>query len=417
MNDYKFTIAQAQEIRRMAKQGYEIKNIQTKLKIGKQKLIEILDVHYSKNIKNNILSILKLNEKNKNNDNIQEEVIVIDTSYLVSSIFEDVESFLTKNKNSVIPGPVIEELHKNSKDTNKNFISRRIVTILLELDTKVEISDDSIQLDPTWLKNKDYYILTVCAKLKNKGLSVKLLSFDKEMLLKARGLGIERYYMDFPQDNVKHCETYLLDKCKDIALIEEPLVVEETVAVKELAVDNELTVVKEEKISKKSLLALKNKFSNNPIHEINKTIKIKKQQPLNYYKKEASLNNINADQSQPEILKIDGIVRLVDSSSVDIFMGILKTAITSNGKSKKILTDEKSLYYNIDCLDKILIFTKLSNYTIEMKIGNINENGNFIIEKTEMLQEGCMKKINKKYHESIKEAYIKLLKVKLNKVS
>jgi hypothetical protein len=408
MNKDKFTIALAREIRRMAKEGYEICHIQTKLKIRKRRLLEILDEHYNLINKNNILSILRLNEKGKEENVIKKEVIVIDTSFLVSSKIEDVENFLINNDNCIIPGPVIEELHNNSKDEKKNFISRRIFTILLELNTKVEISDSSIQLDPTWIKNKDYYILTVCAKLRNKGFLVKLLSFDKEMILKARGIGIDRYIIDFPQDNVKHCDSYTLEHPEKKPLPEETLIAQQEIVAEGIIV--------EERVSEESLEALKNKFSNSQTLSHQKVSNIKKIQPVENFEKVRSSDCIINDQTEPEILKTNGVARLVDSSCTDIFMGILKIVINSKGKPKNIHTDEKSRYSNIENLDKILVFTKQSNCSLEMKIGNIDENNKFIIEKVENLQEGCMRKINKKYHESIKEAYIKLLKIKLNKV-
>lgn len=411
MSSDKFLIAQAQEVRRMAKQGYCIKEIQERIGFKKKRLIEILSLHYTEANKNRILDMINSNKGKIREDN-KKEVIVIDTSFLISSKLEDLEKFLIENRNSVIPGPVLAELPTNSNDERINFTSRRIQTILFELDIKIEVADSTIILDPTWVKNNDYYILTVCSKFKNQGYVTKLLSFDKQMILKARGLGIEIHPMPFPQDNVKHCNSYDKDQ-GEVKLKETRYVQKSERDIKEIKENT----VKKELASDESLEALKNKFSNSHSTATERVHTHKKQTAVYNFEKPKIAEDTTIDQSKLEIVKVENSFRLIDNSNIDIYMGILKIPITSCGKSKVQQGDNKSLYYDLDITDKIMVFTKVSNRSIEMEIGDIDENANFIIKSTQLLQEGNMKKINKKYHESIKEAFIKLLKIKLKKVS
>jgi len=346
MNEDKFLAAQAQEIRRMANKGHGFKD------------------QY-------------------------EEVIVLDTSFLVSSALEDIEDFLLNHDNVIIPGPTISELHTNSNDESINYSSRRLLTILLELNVEVEMADSSIMLDPTWVKNKDYYILTVCAKLVNQGYIVKLLSFDKKMLLKARGLGVGRYPMEFPHENVKHCNSYLLMQEKEESNI----------------------------VTDDSLQALKNKFDKRSNDKQEKTPKVKLKAPVYRFDKPKASETIELNENVPEICHNNGTLRLIDTSSTDLLMGIIKTVISSNGKPKDLFNDEESSFYEIDDSDEIVMFTRKLDFLIEMKVGNVDENLNFVESNVVILQEGDMKKVSKKYHYIIKTVFQKLLKVKLKKIS
>lgn len=391
MDDENLVSAKAKYIRKMAEDGYSLKDIQCKLRMTKKEIIQVLDKHYSEKFKSDILDILCLNEENKE----EKVVIVIDTSYFISSEFLDIEKFICDNPNVVVPGPVLEELPTNSRDERINYTSRRILTILFELDVKIEIADSSIMLDPTWIMDNDYYILTVCAKLKKQGFIVKLLSFDKKMILKARGIKIEIYPMEFPHDNLKHCKTYLLRRLNKSNVTEE--------SSKTLA-------------SNESLESLKDKFSSNKACYDKKKVSVKKEPIVYRFEKPKASINDTIDDCKPEVVKCNGEIRLIDNSCVDIYVGILKFVITSVGKIKQLSTDQLYSYYMVEDSDKIIIFNKTSNCSIEMKIGNVDENNDFIQESAQELQEGNMKKINKKYHESIKEAFAKLLKISLKKV-
>jgi hypothetical protein len=128
----KFIKAQAQEIRRMAIRGCSSKEIQTKLRITKKQLTEILELNYTELAKNRVLEILQITQKQeKSEPKKQREVIVIDSSFLITSELSVVEEFLSETPNVVIPGPAIEELPTDSKDEKINHHSRRITTIYL----------------------------------------------------------------------------------------------------------------------------------------------------------------------------------------------------------------------------------------------------------------------------------------------
>lgn len=389
MNEDKFLAAQAQEIRRMADSGHGSKDIQSKLKVKKNRLIEILGLNYTERNRTKILDTIRYNEMKLKEHRKKKEVIVLDTSFLISSKLKDIEDFLLSHDNVIIPGPTISELHTNSNDENINYSSRRILTILLELNVKVEIADSSIMLDPTWVKNNDYYILTVCAKLVSQGYIVKILSFDKEMILKARGLGVEVFTMDFPQENVKHCNSYLLRQEK-----QEP----------SIATDE-------------SLEALKNKFDIKSHDKQEKASKDEIKASVYRFNKPKASETIQLNENIPEICNNDGKLRLIDTSSTDLLMGIIKTVISSNGKPKDLFSNEESPYYEIDDSDEIVIFTKQSDLTVEMKVGNVDENLNFVESNILTLKEGGMKRVSKKYHYIIKTAFQRLLKINLKKIS
>ena len=402
----KFLKAQAQEIRRMAIGGYSSKEIQAKLRITKKQLIEILDLNYTKITKDRILDILQFSVKEeKKETKNNKEIIVIDSSFLITSQLDAVEEFLAITRNVVIPGPAIEELPTDSKDEKINCHSRRICTILFELDIPVVMSDKVTDLDPTWKKDKDYYILVVCSKLKAEGYAVKLLSFDKKMILKARGIGVERYEIEFPQENVKHCKTYLeKNNILDTQSITSECKQDEAVISNEIA-------------SQESLQALRDKFSSQRTKIIKQAPVLRSNAPVYNFEKPKSHSSLSFDETKLELSVVGENIRLIDNSSIDIFMGIIKTVITSNGKFKDLCNDDTSLYYNVELSDIIIVFTKVSNQSIEMKICQVDKQFNIAINETIILQEGGMKKINKKYHESIKEAIIKLLKIKLKKVA
>lgn len=402
MCDDKFMKSQAQEIRRMAIKGCSTKEIQAKLRITKKQLIEILESYYTEVTKKKIFDVLDLSAK-KEVIRDRGEIIVVDSSYLITAELNDVEKFLAETPNIVIPGPAIEELPTDTKDEKVNCHSRRILTILFELDIQVVIADKITELDPTWKKNKDYYILVVCLKLKNQGFTVKLLSFDKEMIIKARGIGVERYPMEFPQDNVKHCNTYLA---------------------RSNVIETEVVKDKQEEVpdiqliaSDESLQALQDKFNGQRSSGIKVAPKLRNAASTYHFEKPKVSKDSEIDETKPEISNDGASVRLVDNSSVDILMGVLKLVITSNGKFKEQCSDETSLYFNIEVSDIVLVFTKLTNQSIEMRIGEIDQYLNFLVNDNIVLQEGGMKKINKKYHEAIKEAFYKLLKIKLKKVA
>jgi hypothetical protein len=393
MHEDKFLTAQAREIRRMAFAGYGFKAVQSKLRVSKKELMNILESYYTERNRNKILEAITSNEQARKNAKKRKEVIVLDTSYLIQIEINELEKFILANDNVIVPGPVLSELHTNSDDENKNFTSRRILTVLLELDVKVEVADSSIQLDPTWVKNKDYYILTVCAKLINQGYDVKLLSFDKEMILKARGIGAEMYPMEFPQENVKHCNSYSL--------------------IQNIKEDNAQVVTEE------SLEALKEKFNSSKGDvQKEKTPKPKANVQVRTFEKPHKFQDIQLNEDIPELKRDEGgEIRLIDNSSIDLLMGILKTVINNSGKLKELQTDEDSSYFEVDEQDEVIIFTKLSNIKIEMKVGSVDENLNFVQNNILLLEEGGMKKVSKKYHAAIKEAFYKLLKIKLKKVS
>lgn len=398
MYEDKFLKAQAQEIRRMATRRCSAKEIQSKLRINQKQLIEILNSYYTEATNKKIFDVLELKPK-KEVVGKKGEIIVIDSSYLITSELYDVENFLAETSNIVIPGPALDELPTDTKDEKINCHSRRLLTIIFELDIPVVMADRVTDLDPTWKRDKDYYILVVCSKLKKQGYSVKLLSFDKKMILKARAIGVERYSMDFPQDNVRHCNTYLN---------------------RNNTVQNETLPSKEDtdtEVTDESLKALKDKFTTQRVSNIKLAPKVKNTSPVYHFQKPQVSKDLALDETIPEISNINQGVRLVDNSSVDLLMGILKLVTTSSGKIKELCSDENSLYYNVEVSDIVLVFTKLSNQSIEMRIGEIDQYSNFSVTDNIILQEGGMKKINKKYHESIKEAFYKLLKVKLKKVA
>jgi hypothetical protein len=141
-------------------------------------------------------------------------------------------------------------------------------------------------------------------------------------------------------------------------------------------------------------------------------------------------------------------MRLQDTSSIDMIMCVLKFVVTSNGKIKESLKDENSKYYSIDEQDKIIIFSKINTNSIRIEIGKTDENGEYVVVDNQILEgdfisninsikiskaeesgeyiavynqslEGDsmdkVRKIYKEYKEPIKEAFAKLLKIKLNK--
>ncbi|MDF2865587.1 MAG: hypothetical protein K0R72_396 [Clostridia bacterium] len=391
MKDENLISAKAKYIRKMAEDGYGLKDIQCELRMTKKEIIRVLDKHYSEKFKNDILVILRLNEENKE----KKVVIVIDTSYFISSKFLDIEKFICDNPNIVVPGTVLEELPTDSRDEKINYTSRRILTILFELDVKIEIADPSMLLDPTWKKDNDYYILTVCAKLKKQGFIVNLLTFDKKMILKARGIKIGIYPMEFPHENIKHCRTYLIRNLRENKAVQE--------SPKAL-------------VSEESLKALKDKFSISKPRYNKKKSSIKKTVIVYRFDKPKGFTKTSIDDFKPDIVSCNGDIRLIDTSSVDLYVGILKLVITSYGKVKHLSIDQFYSYYMVEDLDKIVIFNKTSDCSIEMKIGRVDENNEFIQDSVEQLQEGNMRKINKKFHEAIREAFAKLLKISLKKV-
>lgn len=397
MENDKFLIEQAREIRRMANKGCDFQEIQQKLGVKKKRLIEILEYYYSTISKDKILGIIKENEIKKINDN-KKELIVIDTSFFISKKFEEVELFLNQNKNSVIPGPVLAELPTDTNDEIINFTSRRLLTIFVDLNIQVEAADGNIKLDPTWTRNHDYYILTVCEKLKNQGFVVKILSFDKQLILKAKGIGVERFPMEFPQDNVKHCDSYISGH-------------------NECAVEKQRSRGKSNvAIPAESLQALKDKFSKDHNISKNKQTNEKRQEVAKNFEKPKINESKYVDDSIPKVEDVNGNIRLVDTSCVDIVVGILKVVITKSGKFKTINNDNNISYYDVDYQDLIIIFKKLSSSSLEMKIGRINDKVNFVLQNTEVLQRGNMGGINKRYHEAIRMAYMKILKINIKKV-
>jgi hypothetical protein len=403
----------AEKIREMANEGRNMEEILSNLRIKKNELKKILEQTYCMTTKNTILYTISLNNIDNNDKN---EVIVVDTSFLIEMRFWEIEDFLMYHTNVIIPGPVLEEIITKSKDERLNFNSRRIRQILFDFNVRVEISDSTLELDPAWTRNNDFYILTVCIKLKNQGLIVKLLSNDYEMLLKARGLGIEKYYMDDSQNSVKY-------RINDLAGNKGTFTIADSIIKPAKCVEKKKT----KPLDKKN-------------HRINKVLK--------FEKTKISKDIDDNDYLKPDIISVNGNMRLQDTSSIDMIMCVLKFVVTSNGKIKESLKDENSKYYSIDEQDKIIIFSKINTNSIRIEIGKTDENGEYVVVDNQILEgdfisninsikiskaeesgeyiavynqslEGDsmdkVRKIYKEYKEPIKEAFAKLLKIKLNK--
>ncbi len=394
MNYDKIFNTLAKNIRIMAAQGKDFKQIRLRFGVKKNEIAEILDKRYSDSCRDNIILTINKNKKinsyimktnnvnntiNKNNCN--KEVIVIDTSFLLTVKLWEVEDFFRNNKNVIIPSPVLNELSINNRDKIKNYNTRRIRGMLQQYNIKVEISDTSIELDPTWVKNDDYYILTVCKKLKNQGLNVKLITFDKEMVLKAQCIGIEIYDMDYSNYNVSYKKKFYK---KYISTVR----------------DNIKCIVTK-KVNKPKKVVNK---------ETSKTI-------YNFEKPKVFNKTDFIDCFKPEIFDINGCMKLKNTCSTDSVMGVLKLVINKSGKIKESKYDYESSYYDIQNDDKILMFNRSDNHSLEMKVVVMDKDGNFIINKEAILDKYNMNNKNiqyKQFKEAINHAFNKLLKIKLD---
>lgn len=297
--------------------------------------------------------------------NINMERLVVDTSYLLNLNERKIKQLFACDK-IVIPSPILEEL--GNRDKNTSYISRRINSLMLESDVHIEPADCEIQLDPTWEKDRDYYIATVCVKLQQKGYTVGILTCDKQLALRARTYGVKNASFEFSETE------------KNFIQIEDVLEIK--------PVEN----IKNEEV---------------------KVSKISRPKERKKYEFVKPKRNNNAEFKLDFAIKSNGenSYLLEDNANLDFIMQIWRTVIDNKGNQKEINRILGIPNYVVEETDEVLVFKVLKKDTIALDIGNITKDGEFKSFNTEIVSIEYIEKVNKKYNKAIKEAFKKLLKI------
>lgn len=297
----------------------------------------------------------------------QEERLVVDTCFLLElKDLKKVEE-LFQDKRVVIPSPVIEEIYKD------NYISRNINRIMLNNNVVIETVDRSIILDPTWIKDADYYIVSICVKLKKQGFKVSILSNDIQLCLKARAYGIDIGKSYFEKEEINNVEES--EKPKDLPSI----------------ITNQIKETQPKKHIKK--------------HSEQKIVTTE-------FNKPERKNDNDVDFSQYfKIINQNDKVYLEDTSSVDSILRIWKTVINNKGKRKDVIKLDGISSFVIEPCDEIIVFEVIQNNKLYINIGNIISSK--FVSQNEHIASSIeeINRYSKKYREIIKEAFLRLLKI------
>ena len=193
------------ELVKLVNEGCTIENISNKTEFTSKEIYELLKENLEE--KEYIKLIKKIGQNEALTYKVKEEnVIVVDTSFLLGKSLEELEIFFNNDRWPIcIPSVVMGELsppskeHLTSRDNNSKEIKKLIMKNKKVAHIRYVKYNENLhmrykeQLDPTWIMNNDLRILLSTLAMKEDYKKVFILSNDIDQRSKAAYLGIDAF--------------------------------------------------------------------------------------------------------------------------------------------------------------------------------------------------------------------------------
>lgn len=349
----------------------------------------------------------------------KQEKIVVDSSYLFRLSQKELEK-LFLDPRIVIPSSILTEIKNGNK--NKNYIDRVINRLILNMDLSIETPDTSIELDPMWKRDVDYYVVNVGVKLKNNGFKVYILTNDLQEALKAWAYKIKRandqfaYILEDPKENTDNIsnqsDTVVISEIRKEVYDDEITKTPDTDLIIEIAKEvynEEVTEIFNTVVNVSSETT---ELSNDNVEIIQTEEIIKDDEYLGYQGDKYHLTVYSALDSNvfwKLIIKRNSkyFCYLQDTFELDKAFKVWTTSISPKGNKLDFKKIAGIGNYPVNKDDEVILF-KAGIKTLHINIGHI-ENYKFISTKEDILNSiDSIQGYDLKYHKIIREAYQKL---------